>query len=143
MSDFLIHVPKWHLQAACAGVPNPDIFFPNGNTVTAAAIELCGRCPVKDACRQAATDLNLQGIWGGTTRPERRAVKEHRVYTPPGGPFGQAVINAAKTHCKWNHEFTPENTRWSKGKRSCIACYRRRLAERKAKNTRKRVTHGA
>lgn len=38
--------------------------------------------------------------------------------------------NARKTHCKWGHEFTPENTRWTAGKygtphRHCKACHNR------------------
>jgi len=146
MRDFLSHVPAWHLQAACRGVKNPDIFFPHGNTATEAAIELCGRCPVRDACRQSATDLNLWGTWGGTTRPERRAARQNREYRPPqGGPFGQAVLNAQKTHCKWGHQFTPENTRWCQGKRSCIACEKRRRAERRAATAARKqgVPHGA
>ena len=31
---------------------------------------------------------------------------------------------ARKTHCKWGHEFTPENTRLYKGSRICRACKR-------------------
>lgn len=141
MSDLLIHLPEWHLQAACAGIQNPDVFFSHGNSAEyEAALALCERCPVREQCRQDAIQHNMQGIWGGTTRPERRAVKERRAYTPPGGPFGQAVVNAAKTHCKWGHEFTPENTRMSHGKRSCIACYRRRLEDKKTARKRKAVT---
>ena len=33
-----------------------------------------------------------------------------------------AAVNAAKTHCKRGHEFTDDNTYWSKGKRSCKTC---------------------
>jgi|SRR5882757_3124034 len=29
----------------------------------------------------------------------------------------------AKTHCKRQHEFTAENTRWYKGRRQCKACF--------------------
>lgn len=37
--------------------------------------------------------------------------------------------NARKTHCKHNHEFTPENTRVDvDGKRQCLACDRDRAA---------------
>ena len=146
MTDLLTLFPEWHLQAACHGVKNPDIFFPHGNAITTEALALCSGCPVKEECRQSATDQNLWGVWGGTTRPERRATKEHRPYrAPQDGPFGQAVLNAAKTHCKWGHEFTPANTRWCQGKRSCIACEKRRLAERRAATAARKqgVSHGA
>ena len=33
--------------------------------------------------------------------------------------------NAAKTHCKHGHEFTPENTRRVRGGRHCVTCERR------------------
>lgn len=37
------------------------------------------------------------------------------------------AINARKTHCKWGHEFTPENTRaQGERKRACRACDRER-----------------
>lgn len=37
-------------------------------------------------------------------------------------------VNASKTHCKWGHEFTPENTKPQSGGRgrACRACHRRR-----------------
>lgn len=34
--------------------------------------------------------------------------------------------NASKTHCKWGHEFTPENTYTSAGFRQCRECAIRR-----------------
>lgn len=53
-------------------------------------------------------------------------------------PIAQAALNAAKTHCPWEHEYTPENTylygphgRW----RLCKACARSR--SRKAYAARK------
>jgi hypothetical protein len=144
MSDLLTLWPEWMRHAACAGISNPDVFFPPGNsTVSEQALAICAQCPVRQECRQDAIEQNQLGIWGGTTRPERRAVKEGREYTPQTGSFGQALINAQKTHCKRDHEFTAENTRWYQGKRSCVACYRLRMSERKAANARKRVTHGA
>lgn len=142
MSDLLFHLPEWHLQAACRGIKNPDIFFPHGNGSTAEALAICAECPVKDLCRQDAIDHNRIGIWGGTTRPERRAVREHREHRPPvqtGEKVGMAAINAAKTHCKWGHEFTPENTRIYSGKRACRTCYKARLRARRQARTGKRV----
>lgn len=35
---------------------------------------------------------------------------------------------ARKSHCKSGHEFSPENTRKSRGQRVCISCERRRVA---------------
>jgi hypothetical protein len=44
--------------------------------------------------------------------------------------------NKGKTHCKYGHAFTPENT-WvdSLGKRACIECKRRRWREYHARKT--------
>lgn len=35
----------------------------------------------------------------------------------------------ARTHCKWGHEYTDENTRMSGGARICRACVKRRQNE--------------
>jgi hypothetical protein len=44
---------------------------------------------------------------------------------------GRAAI-PRKTHCKWGHEFTPDNTYWGKtGSRQCKACTTRRASERR------------
>lgn len=52
-----------------------------------------------------------------------------------------AATNAAKTHCKRGHEFTPENTyRTAQGNRGCIACRRQRQA---IYDRRKRMEHAA
>lgn len=48
---------------------------------------------------------------------------------------GPIARNAAKTHCKYGHPFSPENTRVNhRGHRRCIACYIRDYKERSAKN---------
>lgn len=52
--------------------------------------------------------------------PDHLEAVTKRVNTLRGvGPTAQ---NAAKTHCNWGHEFTPENTRQRKGGRECLAC---------------------
>lgn len=37
-----------------------------------------------------------------------------------------AAANAAKTHCKWGHALTPENSYGYKGRRQCKTCARNR-----------------
>lgn len=49
--------------------------------------------------------------------------------------IGPGAINARKTHCPYGHEYTPENTRITYGRRRCRTCIRaakrrKRLNER-------------
>lgn len=52
---------------------------------------------------------------------ERLAAKEDRVRSEPGY---NVAMNRFKTHCKWGHELTPENSYGYKGRRQCIKCAR-------------------
>lgn len=53
--------------------------------------------------------------------PDHLEAVTKRVNTLRG--VGPTARNAAKTHCKWGHEFTPDNTIWrSYGGRECRAC---------------------
>jgi WhiB family redox-sensing transcriptional regulator len=72
----------WHELAICQGT-DPDLFFPVGNASSgptliqiAEAKAVCHRCPVIDQCLSWALDVDLvDGIWGGTTEAERRAMR--------------------------------------------------------------------
>jgi WhiB family redox-sensing transcriptional regulator len=61
---------------ACAD--DPELFFPisygrAADKQIAAAKAVCGPCPVRAACLQAALDNeHRDGIWGGTTPDERK-----------------------------------------------------------------------
>lgn len=138
MSDTLIEklapaLGAWARQAACRGA-DPKLFDANSSLHAQAALQVCNACPVKEACLQEALDqeVNPDGVWGGTTHLERRRIRRHGSLKTV--PEGMAAINAAKTHCLRNHEYTPENTRLSNGHRSCRACYNQRLRERRAAN---------
>ncbi|KUN74223.1 hypothetical protein AQJ46_01220 [Streptomyces canus] len=72
----------WHESATCQGT-DPDLFFPvgyasSGSTLIqiAEAKAVCHRCPVIDQCLSWALDTDpVEGIWGGTTEAERRAMR--------------------------------------------------------------------
>ncbi|MEU1593600.1 WhiB family transcriptional regulator [Streptomyces sp. NPDC005708] len=69
----------WRERAACLRM-DPDLFFPVGNSgLMLQQIEeakaVCGRCAVVEQCLACAMELRqVDGIWGGTTASERRAM---------------------------------------------------------------------
>ena len=71
----------WQEHAACAGHPNPTIWFVDGNwksspatrVKVSAAIAICQTCPVRARCLQEALHNREEfGIWGGTLPQTRR-----------------------------------------------------------------------
>ena len=70
---------SWMVRGACRGA-DPELFFPIA--VTGAAVEqinsakaICGRCAVGKNCLSYALRTMPHGIWGGTTREERIAMR--------------------------------------------------------------------
>jgi len=69
---------EWQLQAACRTVNSSFFFHPWGERGTARdervrrAKEVCAECPVIDACRRHALEVQEQyGVWGGLSEEER------------------------------------------------------------------------
>ncbi|MEV6177209.1 WhiB family transcriptional regulator [Streptomyces sp. NPDC052016] len=73
------HASFWRERAACLH-EDPDLFFPIGNTGPTLhqideAKAVCGRCPVVEQCLEWAVRVGqADGIWGGMTESERRAL---------------------------------------------------------------------
>ncbi len=66
-------VPAWHRDAACAGEP-VGIFLPGLGERNTAAMELCGRCPVRRDCLDWAIAEQINhGVYGGMSPAARRA----------------------------------------------------------------------
>lgn len=71
---------EWRERAACLRV-DPELFFPVSNSgPTLRQIDeakaVCGGCPVAEQCLDWAVRVGLvDGIWGGTTEMERRAMR--------------------------------------------------------------------
>jgi WhiB family transcriptional regulator, redox-sensing transcriptional regulator len=69
----------WMSRSACHG-EDPELFFPVGESYAAqrqiyAAKMVCGRCGVRALCLAYAQSTQHEGIWGGTTAPERAAAR--------------------------------------------------------------------
>jgi len=70
----------WRSRAACLD-ENPELFFSIGNADAAfhqinKARVICRRCEVADAClRWAMHSHQDDGVWGGLSVDERRALK--------------------------------------------------------------------
>lgn len=75
----LPRAPEWMADAACART-DPEAFFPEKGS-GADARKICADCPVRQQCLDMALNLrrNPDGIWGGTTMEERRAMRAHVV----------------------------------------------------------------
>lgn len=69
--------PAWMREGSCHDTGNPDAWFPDtgSDPDMSAAIAICHRCPVRRECLTYATDLRLDGVWGGTTTNQRREAR--------------------------------------------------------------------
>ncbi|MEV7141637.1 WhiB family transcriptional regulator [Streptomyces tauricus] len=72
----------WRELALCR-YEDPDLFFPIGTLTSGPALiqtdeakAVCRRCPAMRRCLAwALTTDPVEGIWGGTTEGERRAIR--------------------------------------------------------------------
>ena len=67
----------WQDDALCAQT-DPDIFLPEKGGSTKNAKRVCAACPVRQECLNFALtqEFNPDGIWGGTSVRERRALRQ-------------------------------------------------------------------
>ena len=73
MLEDIVHRPEWHQRAACAGMGTDQFIVAGRGHYGASARALCESCPVRAECLETArADLELVGLWGGTTTAERR-----------------------------------------------------------------------
>ena len=61
----------WQTEAKCGGTKT-SLFFDKDERE---AKKICRTCPVKADCLQDALVYDYDGVWGGTTRRERRKIK--------------------------------------------------------------------
>lgn len=71
-------VIPWREAAACLNAGDEVSFFPDKEDLVgiAKAKAVCSTCPVADECLTWAIETNQsEGIWGGHTPKERRALR--------------------------------------------------------------------
>jgi hypothetical protein len=75
---------SWQHKALCAGHED-DLWFPDDADKATArnACRVCRSCPVLKSCRAAGILGDEHGIWGATTRDQRRALAEQVAYGMP------------------------------------------------------------
>ncbi|WP_395297252.1 WhiB family transcriptional regulator [Kitasatospora hibisci] len=70
--------PRWRLKAACAGTPDPEIFFGDPRADHRQALALCGQCPVRRQCLNDAIESGVRdGIRGGLTEDQLCEIVEY------------------------------------------------------------------
>jgi WhiB family redox-sensing transcriptional regulator len=75
---FDVKFSPWREGAACIDVVDEVSFFPEPEDLVgiARAKAVCAGCPVADECLSWSIETNQsEGIWGGHTPKERRAVR--------------------------------------------------------------------
>lgn len=75
----------WRAQAACAGDPTPDRWFPvdSQRDLIVQLRKVCATCPVQAECLAEAPG---EGFWGGLTESERAVTKRRKI--APGSQCG-------------------------------------------------------
>lgn len=85
LEEFLrLTVALLRLETAPACTSEPELWWATGSsaravTAQAEAVEACSWCPVLQLCRSYAVAADeREGVWGGTTPAERRALAGRR-----------------------------------------------------------------
>jgi Transcription factor WhiB len=66
---------RWRELAACRGA-DLNLFFPDRGGSAGPARQVCAACPVRQPCLDyAVSNAITDGIWGGLTELERRALR--------------------------------------------------------------------
>lgn len=81
-ADLFATTISWRHEAKCKDA-DLSLFFPVGTTGPAVAQiaeakRVCFQCSCRAACLEFALTTNQDGIWGGSSEEERRAMRRHR-----------------------------------------------------------------
>lgn len=114
-SENLLNTEPWVSRALCAGVEDPDMFFPDvADSVSAFRSRMiCESCPVNlEYAEYSIRTHQGHGIWGGFTEMERREIRRTGVIPPLRPRMCRRGL----------HELTPENVYPPGHRRVCRQC---------------------
>ena len=74
--------PAFDGTQPCASV-DPELFFPEGPSnvhlsAKRAITPICGSCEFSAPCLDYALKNDVQGLWAGTTEPDRKAIRRKK-----------------------------------------------------------------
>lgn len=103
----------WRRDALCREYPEVD-FFPGRGQDPRPAQGVCGRCPVRVECLEYGLGHDAHGVWGGTSRSDRREARRDlpvqrvearamtvRIFSPDGSPAEVEHDGERRTIAEW------------------------------------------
>ena len=92
----LLAPPAWAHDAL--GPEHPEVeFFPEQGVPIAPARAICARCSVQRECLAFALEEGIDdGVWGGSSRRERRKLRAHGVTGEMVARFGPRIDEGRK-----------------------------------------------
>lgn len=101
-----LNQPWWWEHGRCAGL-DEELFFPKDNQpkLIRAAKVTCKRCPVRSLCLEWAIETDSEGIFGGTTKPERDLIAP--ILRASGVLNGRSQISVGSTLLDAHHTSFP------------------------------------
>lgn len=77
--------PRFTGEEPCAQVGH-EWFFTAGDGTSykdlPAVVAVCESCPMREPCLEYALNVNMRGIWGGTTEADRKRIRKARNIIP-------------------------------------------------------------
>jgi len=70
--------PRWWSDASCRGRGTDRWFARPATSAEQLALVVCAGCPVAEPCLAYAVEHGLVGVWGGTTREDRKVAARER-----------------------------------------------------------------
>lgn len=71
----------WEARGLCRQMPETEaarLFFSDSGAIQATAKQVCAGCPVVAECLEFARQFEMPGVFGGTSKKQRQAMRAAR-----------------------------------------------------------------